>query len=81
MRSLQSSLSTRLQSLKETPKSKAQFSYQALAEEIAAKYQVPWKRFIWLFYKIPENIIRQAFKEAPTIESLIKYAQQLNKVK
>ena len=68
-----------LDRFKKKPVSKANFSYQALAEEIAAKYQVPWKKFIWLFYKIPESTIRQAMKEAPTIESLIKYAQQLNK--
>ena len=61
--------------------SKASFSYQELAEEIADKYQVPWKRFIWLFYKVPEHLIRQAFKESSTIEQLVKYAQQLNKHK
>ena len=64
---------------KKKPTSKAEFSYQALAEEVAAKYQVPWKRFIWLFYRVPEEKIRQAMKEAPTISDLIKYAQQLNK--
>lgn len=59
--------------------SKAEFSYQALAEEIAAKYQVPWKRFIWLFHRIPEDTIRQAFKEASTVDQLIKFSQTLNK--
>jgi len=74
MRSLQSSLSTRLQSLKESPKSKAKFSYQALAEEIAAKYKVPWKRFIFLFYRVEEWKVRKAFQEADTVENLIKFS-------
>ena len=60
--------------LKEPVKSKAKFSYQALADEIAAKYQVPWKRFIWLFHRVEEWKVRNAFKEADTVENLIKFS-------
>lgn len=60
-------------------KSKATSSWTALAEEIRDRFQVPMKRFIWLFWRVPEDKIRQAFKESSTIDQLIKYSQQLNK--
>lgn len=65
--------------LKEPTKKKIDFEFQALGLEIAEKYQCKTSKFWFLFYKVPIEKIRQAFKEAPTVEALVKYAQQLNK--
>ena len=56
------------------PKSKANSDWELMAEEIAERFQVPQRKFRFLFWRVDKEKIRQAMKSAGTIDELIRYA-------
>lgn len=70
--------------VEEPPKKKKReinHGYEALGEEIRDHFKVKTSKFWWLFWKVPEWKIRQAFKECQEkglgIDSLIKFSKSI----
>lgn len=62
-------------------KSRAKHSFEALGEEIRDYFHCRTNEFWWLFYRVDEYKIRQAFNEVKRqgkgLQDLIRYAKSI----